>query len=673
MYQILFIKATDNLELSSVDFYFLCYNLNKLKIFIVKTMYLYLNHPISISEKISIPQALNSWKDAMRALGFGEDQITKFKAKFALPIFPLGSEVQRQILQQKFDWLKELQASGFNVGRIENEEAFLKACACEVLGDSLDTHLSSLVERREGVFTELPAGPDQQSDERIEFPHAYAEGPVFGEPSVPTTADLIPDLKGFREDYKMGARPSSAPFKSRNIIPNAKKVISLLVDARHEYLNYAKKMDYFEKNPIAGEEGMEDCLEVEEELRGKSLTPQRRKRLEGTAPCLRSRLEVVAQKRGTSFEKIKKQVQLRLAEINVMKRSWKAKAEKLALLEKNFFGKTILTNAVEWNGREKDTQHLCGVVEKLSRNRQVYIERVQKQLSSNTVKKQIQASFAKGKSGDIHNMGIELELLSGDFHNGGKSPLLARYYDIGTRQEICRVVYKPRGAAIDALVIRLFSCLNALHSREHSLHASLPTYTILNNSKVSLWEFISGQEVGEGGSPSSKGAQRRVLERLENIASRIGLTDLHGGNVILKGRNSIPYPIDLEVFGKPGEPTLLYYVSTEAPALTDLTDAKQRFIDQFNAVKRTLPTRLLLVSTFQLMQEMDSVGGVEKIIEAIVIGLKQHGAKRTVPLRRIVELVAESHSQGDIPFFTRLGKKVYYGDASDGGVPFASY
>lgn len=70
---------------------------------------------------------------------------------------------------------------------------------------------------------------------------------------------------------------------------------------------------------------------------------------------------------------------------------------------------------------------------------------------------------------------------------------------------------------------------------------------------------------------------------------------------------------------------------------------------------------------------MDAEDGSLKIAKVIKMRLDNYSAAIVISDERLLELVSESHVQGDIPFFTKIGNQLYYNSASEGLVLMAIF
>ena len=112
------------------------------------------------------------------------------------------------------------------------------------------------------------------------------------------------------------------------------------------------------------------------------------------------------------------------------------------------------------------------------------------------------------------------------------------------------LIYKSRLSIIDKNVIKLFSSINHI-IKQHGLPGELKTYRILNllRCPCSIWDYKGNTLVNTNHiitiDDIIADLDQPNLILLIWLSNKIGLTDLHGSNVIIENGNIIP--IDLEV------------------------------------------------------------------------------------------------------------------------------
>jgi hypothetical protein len=204
---------------------------------------------------------------------------------------------------------------------------------------------------------------------------------------------------------------------------------------------------------------------------------------------------------------------------------------------------------------------------------------------------------------------------------GIKNPVIEQTYDSDNHGFLFKpfkcidgdntYVMKPKPAILDRQIMELFNDINKVNDKSESLE--LPYYEIESCGSISIWKFIEGKLVIDYGHLDAFSTaeetdwkklkkvviihKNRVknLEYLNTVCSLIGVTDLHGENVILQG--DMYYPIDLEVVDK-SNITGLYGFQKEGPINKSLLNRESlELIKKFNRKVTNLPNRFLPINT----------------------------------------------------------------------------
>jgi len=204
---------------------------------------------------------------------------------------------------------------------------------------------------------------------------------------------------------------------------------------------------------------------------------------------------------------------------------------------------------------------------------------------------------------------------------GIKNPVIEKTYESDNHGFLfkpfkCRdgdntYVIKPKPSILDRQIMELFNDINKVNDKSNSLE--LPYYKIESCGSISIWKFIEGKLVIDYGYLDAfstaevtdwQGMKKVVtiyknrvknLEYLNTVCSLIGVTDIHGENVILQG--DMYYPIDLEVVDK-SNITGLYGFQKEGPINKSLLNRDSlELIKEFNRKVTNLPNRFLPINT----------------------------------------------------------------------------
>ncbi|MCB1075270.1 MAG: hypothetical protein KDK59_07005 [Simkania sp.] len=94
----------------------------------------------------------------------------------------------------------------------------------------------------------------------------------------------------------------------------------------------------------------------------------------------------------------------------------------------------------------------------------------------------------------------------GETHNFGKSPAFIYFHD--NENVLLKIVYKPRKAQCERVVIETCKKINRLGESSKSHPVNLPEYKIINfpetSLEVSLWEYVDGSDIKGKNNPNTK-------------------------------------------------------------------------------------------------------------------------------------------------------------------------
>ncbi|MCB0509586.1 MAG: DUF4135 domain-containing protein [Bacteroidetes bacterium] len=283
----------------------------------------------------------------------------------------------------------------------------------------------------------------------------------------------------------------------------------------------------------------------------------------------------------------------------------------------------------------------------------------------------------KSKQFVLENQGDPdtIELSSADTHHGGKVPFSCT---IKGR----KVFIKPRSAALDISIINLFSEINTLEPNFH-----LPVYSIEDINDFSKWDLIDGHLPGEEYTiiedfvdklkPNDRLSREDIanikdqLLKLNAVASRIGLSDLHGENVIFKNLSLdevgrfikkniddpvIVVPIDLESL-QPGSATGLLR-EKEADQPVDLSEAALEKINSFNENVKKIPFRFVPIPTVKFLENLDNVQNIPKVIELV----QKSASKKNMQINfDLKDYITKCFLNKEVPFFSCIDGILYPG------------
>jgi len=238
-------------------------------------------------------------------------------------------------------------------------------------------------------------------------------------------------------------------------------------------------------------------------------------------------------------------------------------------------------------------------------------------------------------------------------------------------------VIKPRTSLLDIAVLKLFNDINKVNA---NTPLNLPYYNIVNCGKYSIWDYIEGDENIDATDPSISittiipgktlwtpktkinHKRKNNLEYLNTVASLIGLTDLHGENIILK--NDIYYPIDLEAIDT--NITGLYGFNEKGPVNIELLNKESLdLIEKFNYTKHVYPNRYLPISTndFQKYLNDDNMS-LKTILETFYTQTKllkkKKLLKKNINKQKLTNYLLECKQNKIIPYFILKNSKIFY-------------
>ena len=224
-----------------------------------------------------------------------------------------------------------------------------------------------------------------------------------------------------------------------------------------------------------------------------------------------------------------------------------------------------------------------------------------------------------------------------------------------------KIVFKPRPALIDIAVLNLFIEINRVNPYPYSCF-NLPEYKIVNCGNVSFWEYIEGGSVYDSGIISLLQTvdnlnKLRNLAMLNTVATRIGLTDLHTQNIII--RDDMYIPIDLEVI-KQGSNTGLYMNESNVVirgVMINLSSEIDDLIKKFNRQINNIPRRIIPINTTVLK---DFIENNSMTIQSLIYTFKQQISdweNKDVTDSKLQEYFEFCQKAKIIPyFFTQHGK-----------------
>ncbi len=276
--------------------------------------------------------------------------------------------------------------------------------------------------------------------------------------------------------------------------------------------------------------------------------------------------------------------------------------------------------------------------------------------------------------------------LQPETHNGGQFPICVELQD-EKDSTVGKLMLKPRDALIDREVINVFRTINALSSKQKSISAgpketehqyNLPTYKILSfpEKQMSVWEFIEGSQAKKGTVANyikdlsykkcpAKEILVQKLKRMDVILQAMYISDLHYENVIIKGENTDNpqvVPVDCENRQTQEGVKTQLGVRWENNEKIELTSEEKEVIRNFNNQIATIPFRHLLIGTRQLAGFITTHENANSLIETIKDEIDIN--KFTFidsDMSKLQRKVLSDIVSGNVPYFTELGDKLYYG------------
>ncbi|KPK32484.1 MAG: hypothetical protein AMS24_04190 [Chlamydiae bacterium SM23_39] len=310
-------------------------------------------------------------------------------------------------------------------------------------------------------------------------------------------------------------------------------------------------------------------------------------------------------------------------------------------------------------------------MKKKMENMLIFLKEVKNNL--NKINETIIKNFSKfDKQKHFNEVSFSLKFLGGDSHKNGKSPLLVTLSENYENTDPLKVVYKPRLAKTDYLIIEMFKQLNQL-KKKRSVCIDLPTYNILcfDDLDVSIWEYIEG-EIPKSfdsqyiynyidsyiNSLENKNAAKNQLKRLESVCKKIGVTDLHYENVLFVKKSNEFVPIDLEVIMQ-GEETWLYPKNIKNLNLPELNEKENTIINQCKEKLQKQNCRFLLLSTGNFISAYNYIFLQDKILKDTIKKLNKIKGQ-TLQENKVKKFFKEDMKKRDVPFFISSEGIIYY-------------
>lgn len=295
---------------------------------------------------------------------------------------------------------------------------------------------------------------------------------------------------------------------------------------------------------------------------------------------------------------------------------------------------------------------------------------------------------------NLDRIKVDLSIIGDDLHNQGKIPMLVKLTLDG--DEFLRVVYKPRNAETDKSIIELFKDLNKLETT----NTKLPTCEILDlgDNKGTIWEFVEGYQFSNGCHNKEANTLQELiglkkddisilgleaanlinkiqddtmklkfqnnLERLQNVCKKIGVTDLHFENFILKNDMMLVL-IDLEVIDPRMKQQTGLYPRDKEPKLTLLSEKEEELITKFNQDQKNKTCRITLVDTKVFKDNIHYLTRIKLIAQEISTLLIKNLNCEILQLN-LENFVLQDGKNGDIPIFTLKDEVIYYGYPEQG-------
>lgn len=280
--------------------------------------------------------------------------------------------------------------------------------------------------------------------------------------------------------------------------------------------------------------------------------------------------------------------------------------------------------------------------------------------------------------------GLNLELIdfdvkqaSNETHHQGRSPVTVICKH--GKDEIFKIVYKPRNAALDKAVIDTFFQINQLPAAQKSSDIPLPFYKIVNFDNRSLWEFVDGTDIKKERSAgvfinSNLEGNRlekaqKYLDRMDAILTKMGISDLHRENIKVKylqahDKDVELIPIDLENWQK-GQPSQL----GGHPKKVILSSQEEQLINNFfEPIARTVSCRYLPLSTHVMAGLIGDYRSCEKLTTMLLTQFERDKFSIIMRPQDLQRLILISILNRDVPYFAELNNVLYYGLPGEGQV-----
>lgn len=310
-----------------------------------------------------------------------------------------------------------------------------------------------------------------------------------------------------------------------------------------------------------------------------------------------------------------------------------------------------------------------------------------------------------------------------DGHNKGKSVAFVKFYQVQKKQksEIGRLVYKPRDSSLDQQIIELFRKINNLENR--SFKTELPVYKIINleDKNASFWEYIEGITFDDIEKKTSVGHivlnlnkylnsgiqffknshednlkqlniseeefkileqdinkiqydSLKILMRLDDILSKLSISDQHGENVkflLRKDKSSGRYKpsiicIDLE--NRPGENTQLFDCKIEKEKAKnilkednkELNDEEKKTIEEFKEKIMKITSRYIILDS-DLLNLFSHNCNYNQMFNDLIESLKNQKFIRRMDDHNLRVNILVDIFNNDISYFTYQQHKLFYG------------
>ncbi|MGD0665450.1 MAG: hypothetical protein ABSA17_07000 [Rhabdochlamydiaceae bacterium] len=287
-------------------------------------------------------------------------------------------------------------------------------------------------------------------------------------------------------------------------------------------------------------------------------------------------------------------------------------------------------------------------------------------------------------------MSEEIEFPPNESHNEGRVTCFCYLENENTRTKL---VFKPRNARVDDLVISTFRRINGLPIKDKSIdndskNFNLPFYQIYHceQENSSIWECISGQTLRKSyvKAPTSLGNYISDMSdevlikvvRMDEVLSLLHISDLHGENIIFrKDINNLKefIPIDLEVVLFPKNPeqatkTELGVQNIRQKLIQEnkykgLTDAEKAIIREmrrgfFDHISRFVP-----LGTYHLVKQLFELSNYKLIADLFEKTITNEGY---IPDKDINKLLQENilldYLNNDVPYLSSKEGNLYYGN-----------